>query len=85
MTRISFTHDRDGDKIATAKCLDCQEHLELHSRGLCGACYQRNRRQGTLEEYPTTLFLNSPEEYIQWAVRFYPELVQHYIAEQGGS
>lgn len=80
---FSFTHDRDGDKIATTKCLDCGFAIELHSRGLCATCYQRNRRNDTLNEYPTTLFLSKPEEHVYWAVKYYPELVKSWMLELG--
>lgn len=81
MTNFSFTHDRDGDKISTVSCLDCGFAIELHSRGLCATCYQRNRRNGTLDEFPTTYFLSSPEEYVYWAVKHYPELVKSFQGE----
>ena len=80
----SFVKDQDGEVIATTKCLDCQVHgIELHSRGLCMNCYQANRRAGTLADFPTAFFLNSPEEYVAWAVKYLPELVQREAKDQG--
>lgn len=81
----SFVKDKEGEIIATTKCFDCQvTGITLHSRGLCMTCYQANRRDGTLGEYPTAYFLNSPEEYVHWAVKYYPELVKQEIYDQLG-
>lgn len=84
MTRFSFSKDVDGEINLTVACLDCRvSGIELHSRGLCMTCYQSNRRHGTLDEYPTAYFLNQPEEYVYWAVKFYPDEVKRWLRELG--
>lgn len=84
MTRFSFKNDIDGSAILTVACLDCGvAGIELHSRGLCMNDYQANRRAGTLDEFPTAYFLNSPEEYVYWAVKYHPELVKKWQEDLG--
>lgn len=33
-------------------CVDCGHRTDLVGRRLCGACYHRHRRAGTLEKFP---------------------------------
>lgn len=68
--------DSTGDKIADPACLECDNVLELSGRGLCGACYMRNKRAGTLDDYPTADFVLNPGKYLTWLERFTPELLE---------
>lgn len=36
----------------TVTCADCGEHRPHNGRGLCGPCYVRNQRAGTLDRFP---------------------------------
>jgi len=59
--------------MATAKkqntCKCCKESKRIIGRGLCGACYARERASGTLNK-------NYPSSYLREAVRPAPEVVE---------
>ncbi|MGZ4519741.1 MAG: hypothetical protein ACXVXW_04900 [Mycobacteriaceae bacterium] len=50
--RYAYATDT-ADHVPTRRdCADCHNTTVLQSRGLCSACYQRNRRAGTLDRFP---------------------------------
>lgn len=53
------------------------------SRTLCGKHYQIVRRNGELEEYPTTKFLENPEAHIEWAFGYQPQLISDIAIQFG--
>jgi rubredoxin len=48
----------DGTMPTTAKkvaaCAGCGKEKKISSRGLCGACWMRHKREGTLARFPET-------------------------------
>ena len=49
-------------------CVSCEERPPV-GRGLCSACYQRERRAGTLEESPRTLTESGEGHQVVFRVR----------------
>lgn len=46
-------NETEGKKMAIAKCLECGRKMKIHGRGLCGGCYMKFRKDGTLDKkYP---------------------------------
>jgi len=40
------------EDVATKKvCADCGREIKIIGRGLCGSCYHRNKREGTLDKF----------------------------------
>ena len=56
---------------------------DAFSRGLCGKHYQFASRNGDLETYPTTKFLENPEAHINWAFGYDPDLIGDIAIQYG--
>jgi hypothetical protein len=44
-----------SDRNAFVHCKSCTRYRRGYGRGLCGSCYHRHDRKGTLDQYPTVL------------------------------
>lgn len=63
-------------------CADCGVN-DVHSRGLCTACYVRNKRRGTLDEYPVQPYLDDPAKYAHWLIEHDLDVLRDTALDRG--
>lgn len=73
------------DKRVRGYCHDCENIKPITGRGLCGACWARRKKAGTLHELPKgPLIIERYEEYLDLYFRVRPPLSHRQMAEKIG-
>lgn len=71
-----------GYKYLDQVCLECGTEAAW-ARGLCQRCYGVVRRAQSLDLYPTNQYIDHPEQYVGWAVKYNLDDLQNALLQHG--